>query len=295
MNLNFLTNPLIFIILITTISCGTIFDYPEEKEVIDIINTDNWKVTWEENFDGITIDTLSWSKTPRKRSKWNMYMTDNDKCYEVKDGALILYGLVNNFLPNDTAPYLTGGITTENKKTIAHGKVEVRAKIKKVDGAWPAIWMISDTRPWPLGGEIDIMESFSHSNIIQQTVHTFYTLNYQSPLDPEQTSHNYTVKDKSEYNTYGVIISEKEVVLYVNGKITLIYPKIETDKPEQFPFLDEKRLKLSMQLDYSTDPGGGKRFQNQFPAEMHIDWVRFYEKVNDTIPDYVINPTISIN
>ena len=64
---------------------------------------------WEENFDGNEIDYSKWSKIPRGRSDWNNYMSDHEELYEVSDGSLTL-GMVNNLVPNDTAPFITGGV-----------------------------------------------------------------------------------------------------------------------------------------------------------------------------------------
>mgnify|MGYP000905361398 FL=1 len=206
-------------------------------------------------------------------------MSSHDTCYEVTDGALILRGIVNDF-SNDTARYLTGGITTEKKKTISYGKIEVRAKINKVEGAWPAIWMKSDERAWPIGGEIDIMETFGFHNAIHQTIHSYYTLNI------DKNTINYTandVRDKSEYNIYGVIINANEIIFHVNNRVTFIYKKMDPEIENQYPFGDEKFLILSMQLDYK---GYNSTYIENTVPEMQIDWVRFYEKIDETIPDY---------
>ena len=59
-------------------------------------------------------------------------------------------------------PIQSARLTTVNSSSIQYGKVEVRAKIPTGDWIWPAIWMlpVDDTYgPWPLSGEIDIMEA----------------------------------------------------------------------------------------------------------------------------------------
>lgn len=73
-----------------------------------------WTLVWEDNFnrDG-WLDTISWSKIPRGRSDWNRYMSDYESVCEVRGGNLILRGIQNTVLPNDTAPYLTGGVYTK--------------------------------------------------------------------------------------------------------------------------------------------------------------------------------------
>ncbi|KAJ3223235.1 hypothetical protein HK099_001370 [Clydaea vesicula] len=57
-------------------------------------------------------------------------------------------------------------INTKNTVSLKYGKVEIRAKMPKGDWIWPAIWMLpkdSKYGPWPLSGEIDIMESRGNS------------------------------------------------------------------------------------------------------------------------------------
>jgi len=266
--------PFLFSILI---SCGSIYDFPDEKT----LDVSNWEMVWEDNFIGIEIDSNYWSKTPRGKTLWSRYMTNNDTCYKVKDGVLILKGLFNDFLPNDTATYVTGGISTRNKKSFTYGKIEVRAKIKRVKGAWPAIW--ANTANWPVGGEIDIMESINHENAIYQTVHSGYTINHGMTFNPPHITIN-NVYDKTEYNVYGVIIDENETIFSINNIVTLIYPKIITDIQGQYPFGNEKFLLLTMQLNHETWTGAVKK--EELPAEMHIDWVRFYKKKDTSLPNY---------
>ncbi len=43
-------------------------------------------------------------------------MTDFDSCFAMRKGKLVLRGIANQTLPNDTAPYLTGGVYTKKVK-----------------------------------------------------------------------------------------------------------------------------------------------------------------------------------
>lgn len=59
-------------------------------------------------------------------------------------------------------PIQSARITTRNKASIRYGRVEVRAKVPRGDWLWPAIWMLPVNNtygPWPMSGEIDIMEA----------------------------------------------------------------------------------------------------------------------------------------
>ncbi|KAH7886769.1 glycoside hydrolase family 16 protein [Phlebopus sp. FC_14] len=59
-------------------------------------------------------------------------------------------------------PVQSARISTKNSASIRYGRVEVRAKLPRGDWLWPAIWMLPVNNtygPWPMSGEIDIMES----------------------------------------------------------------------------------------------------------------------------------------
>jgi len=59
-------------------------------------------------------------------------------------------------------PVMSARINTKKSHHIQYGKVEIRAKLPRGDWLWPALWLLPVTEsygPWPLSGEIDIMES----------------------------------------------------------------------------------------------------------------------------------------
>jgi len=232
-----------------------------------------WKLVWEEDFnkDGV-IDETVWSKIPRGRSDWNRHMSDDDPLYDVKNGNLILRGMVNPGLPGDTMPFVTGGVFTKDKKGFHRGKIEISAKFGDAQGAWPAFWLLPfDNEQWPYGGEIDIMERLNSDAIAYQTVHSHYTyhLRQKEPKQGATAPINY-----GEYNTYSVALYADSVVFGINGNRTFHYPRVETDLEGQFPFDRPFYLLLDMQLGGSWV---GKVNPNDLPVEMYIDWVRFYE------------------
>ena len=240
----------------------------------------DWVLVWEDNFDtdGV-IDETIWSKIPRGQSDWNNYMSDHEPLYDVKDGHLILRGMVTPGLAGDTVPFITGGIYTKNKKGFHRGRLEIRAKLGNAQGAWPAFWLLPfDNTPWPYGGELDIMERLNGEDIAYQTVHSHYTYN----LRQEEPRQGFTAPIRNnEYNTYGIELHADSVVFFVNGNRTFHYPRIETELTwgsaegdGQFPFDRPFFLLLDMQLGGSWV---GKVNPNDLPVEMHIDWVRFYE------------------
>lgn len=235
---------------------------------------DGWTLVWEENFDGPEFDESVWTKIPRGGSDWNDQMSLNDACFEMRDGKLVLKGIVNPDTETDSLPYITGGLYTKGKKSFHRGRVEVRAKMQDARGAWPAIWMMPAAKcKWPSGGEIDIMERLNGDSIAYQTVHSDYTYRLKMGMNPPQGSTGPINPD--DFNVYAVEMYQDSLVFFINDNRTFCYPRIETDKEGQFPFDQPFYLKIDMQLGGSWV---GPVHLEDLPVEMEVDWVRFYQK-----------------
>ena len=233
-----------------------------------------WRLVWEENFDQINdFDPAVWSKIPRGTADWNNYMSDFDSLYEMRNGNLVLRGIQNLTQPQDTAPFLTGGVYTKGKMGFMDGRLEIKAKLNGATGAWPAFWLLPQEGQWPMGGEIDIMERLNYDNIAYQTVHSHYTYDLGFKTTPPQGSTSPIHPEA--YNVYAVEMYADSLCFFINDQHTFTYPRIETDQEGQFPFHQPFYLLLDMQLGGSwvgaVDP-------TELPVEMSIDWVRFYQK-----------------
>lgn len=232
-----------------------------------------WHLVWQEDFENAALDESVWSRTDRGTPDWQNTQSKDDRCYGMRDGNIILKGIVNPDLSTDPSPYLTGGIWTKGKKAFGRGRMQVRARLGKgAKGAWPAIWMMpfESTAQWPDCGEIDIMERLNHDNSVYQTLHSRYTstLGIKNPPNSKVTYLN-----PEEFHTFEVQVWSDMVVFAIDDNVTLRYPRLD-GKPDQFPFDQRWYLIIDMQLGGSwvgeVDPA-------QLPVEMEVDWVRFYE------------------
>ena len=84
----------------------------------------------------------------------------------MRDGNLVLKGIVNTDLENDTAPYITGGVYTKNKRGFHGGRLEVKAKLQGAQGAWPAIWL----KPCDEARYIPLIRSRENRHVTRVTV-----------------------------------------------------------------------------------------------------------------------------
>lgn len=258
------------IVLLLLLNCFRVVASSTVKNIVK----PKYRLVWNEKFKRKGIDNKSWTKIARKSDVgWRQSMTDADSLYIVKNGNLTLRGQLNTN-SQDTSRYVTAGLYTKHKRTIRYGKVEVRARVKSVNGAGPAIWLKPDddsvTYPW--GGEIDIMEHLKHDSIIYQTVHSYYTLRLGKTKEPV-SGRTHSI-EKDGFNTYAVELLPDSIVFSVNGDRYFTYPRINTNLKGQWPFDRDYYLLLSLRL------GGtwvGNVDEKELPAEMEIDWVKFYE------------------
>ncbi|MCQ2112653.1 MAG: glycoside hydrolase family 16 protein [Bacteroidaceae bacterium] len=260
---------------------GTIIFYSTNAfaQVQQPIEQPQYELFWEDNFDGKQLDTNSWSFMKRRDSAAGRYFSSNKSLYNISKGRIRLYGRQNKGIAaNDTASYLTCGIETFGHRHITYGKVEVRARLHEAQGAWPAIWLRGVDKKfssYPDYAELDIMEHLNYDGYVHQTVHN----NYIDKLN-KKNSPLYQIKatvDSGEWNVYAVEILPDRIIYSVNGKQTMVYPKIQTDDYGQFPFGCEMHLMIDMQL------GGkwvGQINARRLPAYMDIDWVRMYKLKN---------------
>lgn len=257
---------LLFLLLIGVVfySCKTLQTDPE------------WELIWHDEFDQDgDPDPSNWAFSGRGKPDWNRYCADNPQTRFVKDGKLHLRGIVNTD-DSDPAPYQTGCIQTKSNFSFKYGKVEVKAKLSKGKGSWPAIWMMPQDAVyggWPHSGEIDIMEHLNYDSIIYQTLHSNY-IDVMGEKENPVYFHTPSFKE-DEFNVFGLEWYPDRLDFFVNGQKTFSYPKIEGADSKQWPFDQEFYIILDQAL------GGnwvGEIIDEDLPVEMVVDWVRVYQE-----------------
>ncbi|TAQ89674.1 hypothetical protein B7494_g2010 [Chlorociboria aeruginascens] len=155
-------------------------------------------------------------------------------------------------------PVKSGRINTKKGATIKYGRVEVTATLPSGDWLWPAIWMlpVNDTYgPWPLSGEIDIMESrgnnYTYStggnNIISSTLHWGPNADndgwWRTNVKRSALHTTYAAKE----HTFGLEWSEKYLFTYVDSRLLqVLYTKFDEPLWQRgnFPLSDSNGTRL---------------------------------------------------
>jgi len=121
-----------------------------------------------------------------RNNEIQFYTAERAKNARVKNGHLIIQSHKEPIPPADIEldeegqrnwrGVTSASLTTRNKLDLHYGRVEVRAKLPVVYGAWPAIWTLGknfDQVGWPKTGELDIAERYgSRPTKTSSNVHT---------------------------------------------------------------------------------------------------------------------------
>ena len=134
-----------------------------------------YKLVWSDEFNGNTLNAGDWNYDIGG-SGWgnneSQYYTGDTKNSYVKNGKLTIEAIKEKYQGKD---YTSARLTTKGKKEFKFGRIDVRAKLPKGQGIWPAIWMLGaniDAVKWPLCGEIDIMELLGNNpSKVYATIH----------------------------------------------------------------------------------------------------------------------------
>ena len=184
----------------------------------------DWSLVWAEEFDGTSLDQNKWNILQWRPGWVNNELqayTNRDTNLYFDGGNLVVRGLVEpgyfdiDYQGNEyNSDYTSGRINTAGKYSTAYGRFDIRAKLPKGRGSWPAIWMLGENISsvgWPKCGEIDIMEHVGydaagiHGSIHTETFnHTMNTQKSGSTTIPTATDsfHVYSLEWTPNYLRY---------------------------------------------------------------------------------------------
>ncbi len=174
------------------------------------------------------------------------------------------------------SPYTSARLVTKGKGDWTYGRIEVRARLPRGRGSWPAIWMLATTQPmrWPDDGEIDIMEhvGFDHG-VVHGSVHTKA---YHHSIGTQKTA-KVSVPDVEEaFHVYAVEWEPTRLRVFVDDRAYFQFDK-EPAGRTVWPFDGPFHLLLNVAVGGSW--GGQKGIdESTLPYRMTVDYVRVYQR-----------------
>ncbi|KAH7719438.1 hypothetical protein AAVH_13112 [Aphelenchoides avenae] len=129
------------------------------------------QLIWSEEFDGAQLDQGRWNVEKGYLNVNNEKENYQEGNVEVRDGNLVITARRERM---DKQDYTSGRINRAGKFSFTYGRAEARIKLPRVQGTWPAFWLLGGSIGsvgWPKCGEIDIMEQINTENDVFGTLH----------------------------------------------------------------------------------------------------------------------------
>lgn len=204
------------------------------------------------------------------------YYTENDlRNAKVENGILKIEARSDDHFPKG---YTSARILTRGKAFWKYGYIEVRAKLPKGVGTWPAIWMLPENNTfggWPKSGEIDIMEHVGFDPaVVHGTVHT-EAFNHNKGT---QKGMQITVPTfHEEFHLYAIHWTEDRIDFYLDDQKYFTFENSGGDF-EEWPFDQEFHLILNIAV--GGNWGGQQGVDSKiWPQKMEVDYVRVYDDI----------------
>ncbi len=250
-------------------------------------DTDFTTLVWSDEFneDG-PINTEKWflqTQLPPGGSWWGgliQHYTNREENTYVKNGYLNLIAKKETFKDQGETKHYTAA-RLNSKFAFTHGKIEVKAKMPKGIGTWPAIWMLNtnidedgaywDNKgygkvKWPACGEIDILEHWGkNQDYVSSAVHTA-----SSHGDTVANLGGRTVKNVSDdFHTYSLEWTKEKMIFKIDGIKHYEYnPSVKNN--DTWPFDTNYYFILNIAIEPGIEPDFTE-------SAMVVDYIRVYQ------------------
>jgi beta-glucanase (GH16 family) len=224
-----------------------------------------WKLTFQDEFDGGALDLTKWSPNDpwgRERNReLQAYVTN---AFEIERGILRIKAEKRDAsYAGKQRSYTSGMMTTYKKFAQQYGRFEIRCRVPKGKGLWPAFWLLPDPLGWP--PEIDVLETLGHEPNKVHMTHHFRDQNRQRKSDGGSWSGpDFT----ADFHEFAVEWSPERITWLVDG--------VERFRSEKW--VPTAKMYMLVNLAVGGDWPGEPNEQTRFPASLEVDWVRVYAR-----------------
>ena len=252
---------------------------------------DGYQLVWHDEFnEGTELNAADWTHEVQP-SGWVNNELQNYVNHKSPKGSYVTEisgGSLRIHCFKEEGKVYSGRVYAHVNSGWQYGYFEASIKLPKGKGTWPAFWMMPvgndwSTNPWPMCGEIDIMEEVGHvPNEVSSSIHT---QDYNHTKQTQKTHAMTISKAEGEFHTYALLWTADEITTYVDGKEQLHVTKTALGSGHnQWPFhyAFYPIFNLAWGGDWGGhDPATGKSQvvdENALPVTMEVDYVRVFQK-----------------
>ena len=237
-----------------------------------------YNLVWDDEFSGKQLNSKYWSaETGNGVGGWGNneleYYRNSPHNLFLSDGNLIIEARKESYGGYD---YTSARIKTQGKFNFQYGRVDIRAKLPKGKGLWPALWMLGSNIKsvgWPACGETDIMELIGS---LPSTVHGTLHWADTSGKDAYKTAgYNLSYGDFSQqFHVFSMIWKQDTIQLFVDGHLYNTLTKADVGNAN-YPF--NAKMFFIFNVAVGGNWPGSPDSSTSFPQRMFVDYVRVFQ------------------
>lgn len=234
-------------------------------------------LAWSDEFSGKTLDAGNWTYEAGGSGWGNNeleYYTNSLNNSFLTGGYLVIEARKETFGTNN---YTSARIISKDKKTFTYGRIDIRAKLPKGQGLWPALWMLGNNISqqgfgWPACGEIDIME------LLGQNPQKIYgTVHWSSAGQYSSKGENYSITTgdfSSSFHVFSIQWDSLKMTFLLDN--VAYFTANKTDMVGSTNTFDKPFFFIMNVAVGGNWPGNPNSFTT-FPQRMIVDYVRVYQ------------------
>lgn len=242
-----------------------------------------WKLAWADEFDGPQLDFTKWAVEENAHGGGNnelQVFLDRPENVRLENGQLVLEARKETYsLAGQTRQFTSARLRTKHRADWTYCRVEVRAKLPRGRGIWPAIWMLPTHEkygPWAASGEIDIAEVIGHEpHQVHGTIHFGGKWPRQQSAGKPYALRQGTFAD--DFHVFAVEWERDAFRWYVDGQLVSTQTKWRSEGGP-FPAPFDQPFHLLLNLSVGGNWPGPPDATTVFPARMLVDYVRVYQR-----------------
>jgi beta-glucanase (GH16 family) len=192
----------------------------------------------------------------------------------LRDGNLVITAKKETV---GTNLYTSGRITTFDTLSFTYGRIDVRAKLSKGQGLWPAIWLLGNNSKvvgWPNTGQISIEMRGGEIDGRNNTI--FGKLFWGEKAKLNFLSNRVSLENgifNDKFHVFSIIKEPSRIQWLLNDKV-YFEQIIDPSMIETF----NKPFHLILNVAVGGEFPGSPDVQTIFPQEMVVDYIRVFQK-----------------
>jgi len=235
------------------------------------------ELVWQDEFDGNSINVNDWNHEQGNHGWGNNELqnyTNRSENSFISNGKLIIEAREEEFGGSN---FTSARMTTQGKQEFALGRIDIRAKLPKGQGIWPALWSLGSsfsTVGWPACGELDFMELLGHE---PKKVHGTGHWGQQGQGFSQFHSGDFSLTDGTdfteEFHVFSVIWETNSIKFLVddNEYHNLNTSHVNGNYPFNAPFF------FIFNIAVGGNWPGNPDSTTEFPQRMYVDYIRVFQ------------------